>query len=308
MERGVAKRDGAAAQWFEGRGQWIAPQQSVQVFADTLSASGFEVARVWHTTAHLTHRADRHASGFVAIIQLDGETMLTTGAQAEPIRLEPGTCTLVALSDHFELRSRAPAARMEISSDRMQASPALSRSIRVVDESGYRAALIATVNAALSSAVSPQDAAFADFRIAIEHLLAASFQEPPPPVRPSRQETLVNEALGMIRREARDPRLSVGVLARRLNVSERTLRRALSQRGTSVRAEIARERARSARDLLARAAPQSSEDLRSIASSTGYTSVRWMRESLRRHATTGTEPGHGSTNVGARIGEDPAGR
>jgi AraC-like DNA-binding protein len=244
----------------------------------------------------------------LAIIQLDGETTLTSGTQAEPIRLKPGTCTLVALSDHFELSSAAPAARMEISSDRMRAAPTFSCSVRVVSESGYRAALVATVNAALSSDVSPGDAAFADLRIAIEHLLAASFQEPTPPVRPSRQETLFSDALAMIRREARDPRLSVGVLARRLNVSERTLRRALSQHGTSVRTEIARERARSAHDLIARATPRSADDLRSIASSTGYTSVRWMRESLRRHSTTGAEAGHRSANLAAHIGQDPTGR
>ncbi|WP_102192099.1 helix-turn-helix domain-containing protein [Microbacterium aurantiacum] len=293
-ERGVVKKDQAAADWLESRGFRVDARNPLRVFADTLRSPGFEIARIRHTPARIAYGplAPR-AEGSRTIIQLEGETVCTSSSLHAPVFLAPGSSMLTPISSDIELNAAVPVARLEIRTDRRLPQVVSEAAAGVVTErTGYRPPLVALVNAAFSIDIDPKDTGFGDVRAAVEHLVSALFREHQPHWAPqNRQQRLHQDALALIRREARDPQLTVVGVAKRLGVSERTLRRTFAQHATSVRAEIARERADSAHAAIARGSARSFEGLHSIALSSGYTSIRSMRESLRRRG--------GATDLGA---------
>lgn len=307
-ERGVVKKDRAAAEWLTSRGLDVEARNPLRVFADTLRSPGFEITRIRHTPARISYRSHRTApEGSRVIIQLQGETVFMSSSVRDPVLLVPGTSMLMSLSSDIDVDASVPVARLEIRTDRrlLHVAPETAR-LRVSKEASYRAPLVALANAAFAHDIDPRDAGFGDFRVAVEHLVSAAFRERQPHMAPqNRQQLLYQDSLALIRREARDPQLTVVAVAKRIGVSERTLRRIFANHGTSVRAEIAHERVSSAHAAVTGGEAGSLEGLHSIAVSSGYTSLRGMRESLRRHEVASALGATGSRAMSFGLVDEP---
>ncbi len=283
-ERAVALRDEDAVAWLRGRGLWCEPRGAFHLFADRLIDGPFELLRVWHTPARVGRAVGpRAAARSETVIQVDGVVSLSAGN--ETVVLEPGGVALLPSSGSWTLDAAVASARIEIRSRHGLWPPDIARH-RVesvaTEGSAFREVLVATAISALSSTLSPEEAGFASFRLAVENLLSGlpSLRRGDAVLSP--EDALRSEALELIAKEAADPDLTVAALAARLLVSERHLHRAFAGHGETPSAEIRAARARLARQQRELHGPRrDGPDRLEIARRSGFRTVRAMNEALR---------------------------
>ena len=251
VDRGVTRRDLAAAAWLEDAGLDVRASGPLRVVADTLGSEGVDVLRIWHTAGRF-HRPAGPSSGVRLIVPLEGVLVVQPDdPSALEVRLGPGDVAFLATASAFTLATDSPTARIEIALER----PLLGLAdpddrgalVTAADPSG-RGILLSVVNATFTSALDSDSAAFPLVRAAIEQLAGAVLATSMPR---EASEDVYTRALALITAMSADPRLSVQEVCDRLGVPKRTLQRAFAKNSTTVFDEIRSARLATARTLLA---------------------------------------------------------
>ncbi|WP_228493464.1 MULTISPECIES: helix-turn-helix domain-containing protein [unclassified Rathayibacter] len=249
VDRGVSRRDAAAATWLATSGLDARPAGAFRIVADTLSSDGVDVLRIWHTPARL-HR-DARCGGIRLLIPLEGTlTVQPDDPSAVEVQVSPGEIAFLRGDSAFTLVTDTPSARTEIALER----PLLG--LLEADDGGAvvtgadaasRGILLSTVNATFSSPLDADSAAFPLVRAAVEQLAGAVLATSLPR---DTAEDVYTRALALIAAMSADSRLSVQEICERLGVPKRTLQRTFAKNGTTVFDEIRRARLTTARALL----------------------------------------------------------
>ncbi|QHC68202.1 hypothetical protein GSU68_17580 [Rathayibacter sp. VKM Ac-2759] len=250
IERGVSRRDAAAAAWLAGAGMDTRPAGAFRVVADAFRGDDFEVIRLWHSAARL-RRGGRPGQGVRVMIPLEGALVVQPDDPADDeVTLGPGAVAFLRCSEGATVVTDGPTARLEV----MLGRPLLgvigsqeTGTLVTPADPASRAILLSTVNAFFGASLDADSAAFPLVRSAVEQLANAVLATSLP--RES-SETVFTRALAMIAGMSADPRLSVHEICLRLGVPKRTLQRVFATNGTTVFNEIRRARLTTARTLL----------------------------------------------------------
>lgn len=141
--------------------------------------------------------------------------------------------------------------------------------------------LLASSRSALTSRVDPDVPGWRGVRAGILSLTGALVEALSPVDTPEGE--LVRAAQWIIREQARDPELTVAVIAQKLHTSARNLLRAFNEIGTTTQRELTKERVRMASHLLAVNLSAERYPIAIVASTTGFSSVDAMRRALRQY-------------------------
>ncbi|WP_156465870.1 MULTISPECIES: hypothetical protein [unclassified Rathayibacter] len=250
IERGVSRRDTAAAAWLAGVGLETRPSGAFRVVADAFRGDDFEVIRLWHTPGRL-RRPARPGAGLRLLIPLEGALVVQPDEPSDDeVTLGPGEVAFLRCSEGATVVTDGPSARLEIMLGRpllgFTGSQATGALVTRADPAS-RSVLLSTVNAFFGASLDSDSAAFPLVRSAVEQLANAVLTTSLPH---ESSETVFTRALALIAGMSADPRLSVHEICLRLGVPKRTLQRVFATNGTTVFNEIRRARLTTARALL----------------------------------------------------------
>ncbi|PPF26803.1 hypothetical protein C5C18_01870 [Rathayibacter tritici] len=284
VDRGVSRRDAAAAAWLAGSGVDVRAVGSFRIVADTVCSDGVEVLRIWHSPGRL-HRTARVGAGIRLIIPLEGVLVIQPDDPAAlEVQLGPGDIAFLRCDTSFTIVTDTPSARTEIALDRPLlglVDSADGGAVVTEADAASRGILLSTVNSTFASALDADSPAFPLVRAAIEQLAGAILATSLP--RES-SEDVYTRALALIAAMSTDSRLSVQEICERLGVPKRTLQRTFARNGTTVFDEIRRARLTTARALLGGSdAPPSPEHALS-----SYVRSQRLRRDLRHLETVPT--------------------
>ncbi|PPH49488.1 hypothetical protein C5C49_16590 [Rathayibacter sp. AY1E2] len=250
VDRGVSRRDTAAAAWLAQSGVDVRANGAFRIVADTLCSDGVDVLRIWHSPARL-HRTSAIGPGVRLIIPLEGAIVIQPDDPAAlEVRVAPGDIAFLHCDSPFTIVTDTPSARTEIALDRplLGLVDSADRGAVVTEaDAASRGILLSTVNATFGSTLDADSPAFPLVRAAVEQLAGAVLATSLP--RES-SEDVYTRALALIAAMSTDPRLSVQEICERLGVPKRTLQRTFARNGTTVFDEIRRARLTTARALL----------------------------------------------------------
>ncbi|WKK72681.1 hypothetical protein Q0F99_07050 [Rathayibacter oskolensis] len=114
IERGVSRRDAAAAAWLAGAGMDTRPAGAFRVVADAFRGDDFEVIRLWHSAARL-RRGGRPGQGVRVMIPLEGALVVQPDDPADDeVTLGPGAVAFLRCSEGATVVTDGPTARLEV--------------------------------------------------------------------------------------------------------------------------------------------------------------------------------------------------
>jgi len=258
------------------------------VSADELVGSAYVARRIWHSASRLSRVPSELPTPegmheMTLVLQVHGSVELRAAAGA--IVLEPHDVALYATAEHPSLTSMQPTARIELmirhlpafgrrapvllpSHGPTAASTALSSMFNGV--MNHEAPLMPTLTESMAKVVESH----AELLILERHALATAGGGGP---CQTSAERLYLDAMNLIEQSAHQPFVTTGWLAESLHVSRPYLARVFRQHGRQPGDELRRRRVHLARTLQATGHMEAAE----IAQSSGFRSVRAMRETLR---------------------------
>lgn len=252
-----------------------------RVAFDSRGGEGWRATRLWSSTGTFTGAPLRQ--GMVrAFVGVDGDGTLQTAAGCATV--PPHTIVAVPGDWPVVTAQSAPWARMiwEVDYPALQLARFGASFMRVLSVEGQLWSLIAAITNVLAPSgdrlPSSEDPFLAD---ALGATLAAVLASATAPSTSSRS-SLYSEALRIIEEQHRDPALNVTSLAQRLSISTPHLHRLFAQEGRSPRDVVEERRVSAVRTLRQRSDGQLSE--RDLATRSGFTSVRRMRDAIKRQS------------------------
>ncbi|QWL30948.1 helix-turn-helix domain-containing protein [Rathayibacter toxicus] len=278
-----------ADDWCESAGYHVNSLAPLRIYLDAVEGPDLRIARWWHSGTTL--RRDAATPGRVLLLlQVDGSIAIETPVWSANVG--PGTIVVLPIVQDAMLVASAPGAHLEIEVVAGQ----LPESTQLAYQDGgllpeaarpFANVLIAALNAAFNGEISPEDAGFPAFQLALRSLLASvlSVGFSGESTGSSRKAILRENARNVINSCAARQDFSVEVLCRNLGISPRYLQEIFAEERTTPAAEIRARRATLAREL--RNSQDRTLNADDIARLSGFGSASSMRRALAGTVATG---------------------
>lgn len=256
------------------------------VFADAVGTPWWAAERIWSSPGVLEADADP-ASTFCCLISVEGAVRMHAGESS--FVLDEHKFVVLESAAPLSAASEGASARMEMrfTSSRLgaeQFKKLLGQPLEVSEAHWQLAVAMLTT---LISAPPPPGSGTLSLRGVLEHLVISLLSE----ARDQRLlahggagSDLLVRAMRMIDANFDRPDFSVAMLASMMAVSPTHLHRVFAPMELSPRRAIEQTRVRAATDLLAHPDPAAPIDLNVVAKTSGFSSVRQMRNALDRWA------------------------
>lgn len=264
--------------WFTSAGWSLQGVATRHAFIDELITPRVVARRVWHTPLEfraLPRQPADAPSGVAAWLQVDGDLLVFDRSRA-PLSIPAGFAFFHAARP-MAVQSARPTARIEVVvPQRSFDARELPQLLRRADSSTW-AALASVINAIFNAPQNLDPRTLSLYAHSIETLTEAMWLESSSVPLSVEQDTYTR-ALQLISDHWSDPTFNVSALAHRLGVTRAHVTRIFRQRGAMPSAVIKQERIINARRMLA---SDPTLSFHTIAASTGFSSPRHLRESLR---------------------------
>ncbi|MCJ1695502.1 hypothetical protein C1I63_08745 [Rathayibacter caricis DSM 15933] len=280
LRRGVTLTGEEALGWLAARGTVVAGRHDLSLVTDELTGAGFRLARLWHTSVSAEVTVAEGSA--LVVVPVEGD------ADVEGAVLAPGAVLVLAAGSVTATVSEPSIARFEVALDAAMIPAPLrdligAHAVLADVPVSFRVALVSAANAVLNTDLDPRSQGLPGLRLAFSHLAVAIVSaglEGVPRDRVSLRELeLHRRAMSIIAERARDPLLTIEVLAGELRISERYLHRVFTSAGSTPAVEI-----RAARAAVARSYDDGTRALTAAerARLAGFANATAMRRALRR--------------------------
>ncbi len=247
-------------------------------FIGEFSTPTVTVRRVWHTPVEADRAPDHFPTADPALgvwMHLGGDLFVSSHSGVEVPMPTGGAYFHARTPSSF--RNTRPTARFELSLARLDNRRPERGAIIGRRDSATWSALAGVINAILNAREAPDIRTLALYAESIDTLVEALWFESVPVITSVDRDTFAR-ALELITENSSDPTFTIEALASMLGVTRPHVTRLFRERGAMPSRILKRERVQKARKMLA---IDPTTPLDTIARSSGFSSTRLLRESLR---------------------------